>query len=107
VPVAVPGRHEDRVQEASGWHRRTWRFTVLDLRTGVETALPETAASTTSWLAGRRHVLYRVRGSSGRTDVWVSPLTGGAPRMLVPDADSPAAVTLAGLASPGQRDNPG
>jgi hypothetical protein len=32
------------------------------------------------------------RGSSGRVDVWVSPLTGGTPRLLVPDADSPAAV---------------
>ena len=74
---------------------RKWRFTVLDLRTGVETALPETRSidDQLAWLDDD-HVLYGVpRGSSGRTDVWVSPLTGGAPRMLVPDADSPAAVT--------------
>jgi hypothetical protein len=35
------------------------------------------------------------RGSSGRTDIWVTPLSGGSPRLLVPDADSPAVVTPA------------
>jgi hypothetical protein len=76
---------------------RTWRFTVLDLRTGVETALPETRSidDQLAWLDDD-HVMYGVpRASSGRTDVWVSPLSGGTPRMLVRDADSPAAVTPA------------
>lgn len=76
---------------------RHWRFTVLDLRTGVENPLPETRSidDQLAWLDDD-HVMYGVpRGSSGRTDVWVSPLAGGSPRMLVPDADSPAAVTPA------------
>jgi hypothetical protein len=67
---------------------------VLDLRTDVETPLPETRSIDDQlvWLDDQ-HVMYGVpRGSSGRVDVWVSPLTGGTPRLLVPDADSPAAV---------------
>ncbi|HEY7102168.1 MAG TPA: hypothetical protein VH573_11065 [Mycobacteriales bacterium] len=66
---------------------------MLDLRTGVETPLPETRSidGQLAWLDDQ-HVMYGVpRGSSGRIDVWVSPLTGGTPRPLVPDADSPAA----------------
>jgi hypothetical protein len=73
---------------------RKWRFTVLDLRTDVETPLPETRSidDQLAWLDDQ-HVMYGVpRGSSGRVDVWVSPLTGGTPRLLVPDADSPAPV---------------
>jgi hypothetical protein len=73
---------------------RTWRFTVLDLASGVETPLPETRSvdDQIDWLDDD-HVLYGVpRGESGRTDVWMSPLAGGAPRLLVPDADSPSVV---------------
>ena len=73
---------------------RRWRFTVLDLASGVETALPETRSidDQLAWLDAD-HVLYGVpRGETGRTDVWVSPLSGGQPRLLVPDADSPAVV---------------
>ena len=54
---------------------RKWRFTVLDLRTGVETPLPETRSidDQLAWLDDS-HVLYGVpRGSSGRTDVWCQP----------------------------------
>ena len=73
---------------------RKWRFTVLDLASGVETALPETRSvdDQLDWLDDD-HVLYGVpRGESGRTDVWMSPLSGGAPTLLVPDADSPSVV---------------
>jgi hypothetical protein len=78
------------------FHR--WRFTVLDLASGVETALPEirNVDDQAAWLDDR-HVLYAVpRGEpgSGRADVWVSPVPplAGAPRLLVPDAESPASV---------------
>jgi hypothetical protein len=67
---------------------------VLDLASGVETPLPETRSidDQLAWLDDD-HVLYGVpRGETGRTDVWMSPLSGGEPRLLVRDADSPAAV---------------
>jgi hypothetical protein len=77
---------------------RHWRFTVLDLASGVETPLPESRSidDQVAWLDGS-HVLYGVpRGTgSGRTDVWVSPvppLATGATHLLVPDAESPASV---------------
>jgi hypothetical protein len=70
-----------------------WRFTVLDLASGTETPLPEERSidDQVAWL-DNQHVLYAVpRGQTGRSDVWVSPLAGGSPRLLVPDAESPAA----------------
>jgi hypothetical protein len=73
---------------------RRWRFTVLDLRSGVETPLPETRSidDQLAWL-DEEHVLYGVpRAGTGRSDVWVSPLSGGAPRLLIPDAESPSVV---------------
>ncbi|HST67806.1 MAG TPA: hypothetical protein VLM05_21730 [Mycobacteriales bacterium] len=73
---------------------RKWRFTVLDLASGVETPLPETRSvdDQIDWMDDT-HVLYGVpRGESGRTDIWMSPLAGGAPALLVPDADSPSVV---------------
>jgi hypothetical protein len=81
---------------ASGRH---WRFTALDLGTGTETPLPETRSidDQVAWLDDS-HVLYAVprgQAGSGRTDVWVSPvppLATGDPRLLIPDAESPASV---------------
>ena len=94
-PSLSPDGTKIAFKKASGsTTARKWRFTVLDLRTGVETPLPETRSidDQLAWLDDS-HVLYGVpRGSSGRTDVWMSPLSGGTPTLLVPDADSPAAV---------------
>lgn len=78
---------------------RRWRFTVLDLASGVETALPEARSidDQVAWLDDS-HVLYaapRGETGSGRTDVWVSPVpprATGEPRLLIPDAESPASV---------------
>jgi hypothetical protein len=78
---------------------RHWRFTVLDLATGTETPLPETRSidDQVAWLDDS-HVLYgapRGQTGSGRTDVWespVPPLATGTPRLLVPDAESPASI---------------
>jgi Tol biopolymer transport system component len=95
-PSLSPDGTKIAFKKASGASTaRKWRFTVLDLRTGVETPLPETRSidDQLAWLDDE-HLMYGVpRGSSGRTDVWVSPLTGGTPRLLVPDADSPSVVT--------------
>ena len=73
---------------------RHWRFTVLDLASGAETPLPETRNidDQIAWL-DNSHVMYGVpRGATGRSDIWVSPLSGGSPTILVPDGESPAAV---------------
>jgi dipeptidyl aminopeptidase/acylaminoacyl peptidase len=84
---------------------RRWRFTALDLASGVETPLPEARSidDQVAWLdAG--HVLYAVpdaSAGSARTDVWVSPVppvATGTPRLLVPGAESPAAVPAVGNA---------
>jgi hypothetical protein len=95
-PSLSPDGTKIAFKKASGASAaRKWRFTVLDLRSGVETPLPETRSidDQLAWLDDS-HVLYGVpRGASGRSDVWMSPLSGGTPTLLVPDADSPAAVT--------------
>jgi hypothetical protein len=82
-----------------GASARHWRFSVLDLATGVETPLPEQRSidDQLAWLDDS-HVMYGApRGAAGsaQTDVWVSPVPGratGDPHVLIPDAESPAAV---------------
>ena len=66
---------------------------MLDLASGVETPLPETRSvdDQIAWLDDD-HLIYGVPHDGGRSDVWVSPLSGGTPSVLVPDADSPAVV---------------
>lgn len=66
-----------------------WRFTVLDLGTGRETALAETRSidDQLAWLDSDR-VLYGVAGN-----VWVTRADGGGkPRVLLRRADSPTIV---------------
>jgi len=45
-------------------------------------------------------MMYGGPRDGGRIDVWVSPIAGGTPRMLVPDAESPAAVAAVAPAAP-------
>jgi glucose/arabinose dehydrogenase len=93
-PSVSPDGTKVAYKKASGpAAARRWRFTVLDLATGVETPLPETRSidDQLAWQDGD-HVLYGVPRPGGRSDVWVSPLSGGTPSLLVPDADSPAIV---------------
>lgn len=72
-----------------------WRLAVLDLRTMRETLLAERRSvdDQAAWLDGRT-VLYGLpRDGTHPThaDVWAVPADGtGAPRVLVPDAESPA-----------------
>ena len=80
-------------KKRTGLNSDVWRFHVLDLATGAETPLAETRSvdDQAAWLDDG-HVMYAVPkgGAGGRNaDVWVVPLHGGAPRLLVPDADSP------------------
>ncbi|TDD92627.1 TolB family protein [Actinomadura rubrisoli] len=80
-------------KKRTGLSSDVWRFHVLDLATGVETPLPENRSvdDQAAWLDDG-HVMYAVPkgGAGGRNaDVWSVPLRGGAPRLLIPDADSP------------------
>ncbi|WP_127500648.1 hypothetical protein [Actinoplanes solisilvae] len=75
-----------------------WRLAVYDLRTGVETVLAETRSvdDQAEWLDDTT-VLYSLARTSdagaSTSDVWAVPADGsGEPRVLVPDAWSPAVV---------------
>ncbi|MFC6079687.1 TolB family protein [Sphaerisporangium aureirubrum] len=69
-----------------------WRLYTLDLRTGQEKALAETANvdDQAAWLDDRTVMYSRLRGDS--SDVWTVPADGsGRPALLLRDAYSPAA----------------
>lgn len=74
-----------------------WRLTVLDLASGRETPLAETRSvdDQAEWLDNDT-VLYglpRDTDGSASSDVWAVPADGtGAPRVLIPDAWSPAVI---------------
>lgn len=73
-----------------------WRFYSFDLSNGVETPLGEQRSidDQVAWLDSE-HVMYGVPKSGevpGAADIWVAPLDGGAPTLLIPDADSPTLV---------------
>jgi hypothetical protein len=76
--------YKKRVGDSGGW-----RYHMLDLASGRETALAETRPidDQVEWL-DEQHVLYRLG-----TDVWVMPADGsGQPRLFLRGADSPAVV---------------
>jgi hypothetical protein len=72
----------------------TWRLHVLHLATGEEHQLEETRSvdDQVEWLDDKS-VLYALpRAGSATADVWVVPVDGGDPEMLIPGASSPAVV---------------
>ena len=73
-----------------------WRLTVLDVKTLAERAVPGEDRSVDDqieWLDGS-HLLYAVpREGSAIVDTWVAAIDGSvAPRIFVPEAESPAVV---------------
>ncbi|MER7893102.1 hypothetical protein ABTX15_25100 [Micromonospora sp. NPDC094482] len=69
-----------------------WRLSVLDLATMRVTATAETASvdDQPAWLDDAT-LAYTLRQSDGRPDVWAVPADAtGAPRLLVPGAESPS-----------------
>lgn len=73
---------------------RGWRLTVLDLATLRRTPLAETRSvdDQAAWYDDHT-VMYALRRGARASDVWAVPADGsGAPRLLVPDAESPAAL---------------
>lgn len=73
---------------------RGWRLSVLDLASGVVTPLAETRSvdDQPAWLDPLT-VAYGIPRGDGHSDVWAVPADGsGASRLLIPDAESPAAL---------------
>jgi hypothetical protein len=74
-----------------------WRLAVLELRTGLETALAEgrSVDDQVEWFDGR-HVIYGLPGVGARaaeTNVWVVPADGsGTAQLLIARAWSPAVI---------------
>lgn len=73
-----------------------WRFHALDVASGREMPLGERRSvdDQVAWLDDR-HVMYAIRGvHRGRpsADIWVAPIDGGRPRLLIHEADSPTVV---------------
>jgi hypothetical protein len=71
-----------------------WRLSVLDLATMRRTPLAETRSvdDQAAWL-GNTEVMYAVRRGTKAADVWSVPADGtGTPSLLIPDAESPAAL---------------
>jgi hypothetical protein len=70
---------------------------VLDLRTLRSTPLAETRSvdDQAAWL-GDHTVMYAVKRGPKASDVWTVPADGsGAPALLIPDAESPADLSVA------------
>ncbi|BFU44397.1 TolB family protein [Krasilnikovia sp. MM14-A1004] len=81
-------------QARGGDPARGWRLTVLDLATLARTPLAETRSvdDQAAWFDDHT-VMYAVRRGTRAADVWAVPADGtGQPSMLVPDAESPAAL---------------
>ena len=71
-----------------------WRLSVLDLATMTRTPLAETSSvdDQAAWL-GDDTVMYAIRRGTKAADVWSVPADGtGRPAVLIPDAESPAAL---------------
>ena len=71
-----------------------WRLSVLDLRSLSRTASAETRSidDQAAWF-GNDTLMYAVRRGRRSSDVWTVPSDGtGAPKLLIPDAASPAAL---------------
>jgi hypothetical protein len=71
-----------------------WRLSVLDLASGQVTPLAETRSvdDQPAWLDGS-NVAYALQRGRDHADVWSVPANGtGAAHLLIPDAESPAAL---------------
>jgi Tol biopolymer transport system component len=72
-----------------------WRLSVLDLATMRRTPLAETRSvdDQAAW-QGNTNLMYAVRRGTRAADVWSVPADGsGSPSLLIPDAESPAALS--------------
>jgi hypothetical protein len=81
-------------QAIGGNPKNGWHLAVLDLVTGGVTVLAETRSvdDQAAWLSDAE-IGYGLPHGTGGSDVWAVPADGsGRPRLLIPDAMSPAAL---------------
>ncbi|WP_235457763.1 hypothetical protein [Streptomyces olivochromogenes] len=94
-PSLSPDCTRIAIKEAIGADpTRGWRLSVLELGSMRLTPLAETRSidDQAAWIDNAT-LAYTVRDSSGDPDVWSVPADGsGAPRLLVPKSESPAAL---------------
>ncbi|WP_030435675.1 hypothetical protein [Actinoplanes subtropicus] len=94
-PSLSPSQRKIVFKEAVGGDpARGWRLTVLDLATMTRTHLAETRSvdDQAAWFDDNT-VMYAVRQAPKKSDVWFVPADGsGRPSILIPDAESPAAL---------------
>ena len=94
-PSLSPSRHEIVFKEAVGGNpSKGWRLTVLDLATMTRTRLAEARSvdDQAAWFDDDT-VMYAVRRGPKEADVWSVAADGsGRPSILIPDAESPAAL---------------
>jgi len=94
-PSLSPSGKKIAFKEAIGGDPgKGWRLTVLDLATMTRTHLAETRSvdDQAAWFDDAT-VMYAIRRSAKAADVWSVPADGsGAPSLLIPDAESPAAL---------------
>jgi hypothetical protein len=72
----------------------TWRLHVLDLTSGEERPVDEVRSidDQVEWLDDRSLLYALPRDGSATTDVWVVPVDGGDPELLIPGGSSPSVV---------------
>jgi hypothetical protein len=94
-PSLSPSQRKIVFKEAVGGDpARGWRLTVLDLATMTRTHLAEARSvdDQAAWFDDKT-VMYGLRQAPKRSDVWSVPADGsGQPAVLIPDAESPAAL---------------
>lgn len=83
-------------KKSVGGGQHAWRFYAFDLETGKETQLGETRSidDQVAWL-DNENIIYGVTKSGGgatAADIWMAPLDGGQPELLIENADSPTIV---------------
>ncbi|MCW2138038.1 hypothetical protein BXY51_002581 [Actinoplanes cyaneus] len=94
-PSLSPSGDRIAFKEAIGGDpAKGWRLTVLDLTTMRRTHLAESRSvdDQAAWY-GNDTIMYAVRRGARDSDVWAVPADGsGTPHLLIPDAESPAAL---------------
>ena len=81
-------------QPINGDPAKGWRLSVLDLASGARTPLAETRSvdDQAAWLDPDT-IAYAIPTSPADADIWTVPADGtGTPHLLIPHAESPAAL---------------
>ncbi|MGY4101456.1 hypothetical protein ACW2Q0_18170 [Nocardia sp. R16R-3T] len=92
--LSADGRRIAFKSAIDGDPAKGWRLSVLDLVSGVRTLLAETRSvdDQSAWLDANT-IGYAIARGTDDSDIWAVPADGsGSPRLLIPHAESPAAL---------------